>query len=50
MFTKFCCSVVVLVYMEIDHIKAIFDDPQWTEHVKDPQMKQIKRQTSLNIQ
>ena len=47
----------VLVYMEVvpkpitmsDHIKAIFDDPQWTEHIKDPSLKQFKRRTSLNI-
>ena len=24
-------------------IKAILDDPQWLEHIKDPQLKQIKR-------
>ena len=33
----------------IDHIKAFLDDPQWPEHIEDPQLKQIKRQTSSNI-
>ena len=52
MFTKFYCSVVVslLVYMEVvpkpitlsDHIKAFLDDSQWPEHIKDPQLKQIR--------
>ena len=32
-----------------DRIKAFLDDPQWHEHVEDPQPKQIKRQTSSNI-
>ena len=53
MFTEFCCSVMivlfVLVYMEVvpkpitmsDHIKVFLDDPQWLEHIKDPQLKQI---------
>ena len=47
----------VLVYMEVvpepntmsDHIKAFLDDPQWPEHIQDPQLKQIKRQTSSNM-
>ena len=30
-----------------DRIKAFINDPQWPEHIKDPQLKQIKRQTSL---
>ena len=25
-----------------DGIKAVLDDPQWPEHIKDPQPKQIK--------
>ena len=32
-----------------DRVKAFLDDLQWPEHIKDPQLKQIKRQTSLNI-
>ena len=32
-----------------DCIKAFFDDPQWPKHIKDPLLKKIKRQTSLNI-
>ena len=32
-----------------DRIKTFLDDPQWPEHIKDPQLKQIKRRTSLNI-
>ena len=48
----------VLVYMEdvpkpitmSDRIKAFLDDSQWPEHIKEPQVKQIKRRTSLNIQ
>ena len=32
-----------------DHTKTFLDNPQWPEHVKDPQFKQIKKQTSLNI-
>ena len=32
-----------------DCIKAFLDNPQWPEHMKDPQLKQIKRQASLNI-
>ena len=49
---------VVLVYMEVvpnpitmsDHIKAFLYDPQWPKNIKDPQLMQIKRPTSLNIQ
>ena len=41
----------VLMYMEVvlksntvsDCIKAFLDDPQWPKHIKDPQLKQIKR-------
>ena len=57
-----CCSVtsllfVLMVYMEVilepnnvsDCIKAFLDDPQWPEHIKGPQLKQIKKQTSSNI-
>ena len=29
-----------------DHIKAFLEDPQWFEHIKDPQLKQMKRQSS----
>jgi hypothetical protein len=25
-----------------DGIKVFLDDPQWLEHIKDPQLKQIK--------
>ena len=32
-----------------DHIKAFLDDPHWPEHIKDPQLKQIKSRTSLSI-
>ena len=32
-----------------DGIKAYLDDPQWPEHIEDPQQKKIKRQTSSNI-
>ena len=32
-----------------DRIKVFLDDPQWPKHIKDPQLKQIKWQTSLNI-
>ena len=32
-----------------DHIKAFIDAPQWPKHIKHPQLKQIKRQTSSNI-
>ena len=32
-----------------DRIKAFLDDPQWPKHIKDPQLKQIKKRTSLNI-
>ena len=44
----------MLVYMEVvlepntvsDRIKVYLDDPQWPKHIKDPHLKQIKRQTS----
>ena len=26
-----------------DHIKAFLDDLRWPKHIKDPQLKQIKR-------
>ena len=29
--------------------KAFLDDPQWPEHINDPQLKQIKRRTSSNM-
>jgi hypothetical protein len=32
-----------------DRIKTFLDDPQWPEHIKDPQLRQIKRRTSSNI-
>ena len=57
-----CCIItsvlfVLLMYMEVveepnnvsDCIKVYLDDPQWAEHIKDPQQKKIKRQTSSNI-
>ena len=31
-----------------DCIKTFLDDPQWPEHIKDPQLMQFKRSTSLN--
>ena len=31
------------------HIKALLDDRQWPKHIKNPQRKQIKMRTSLNI-
>ena len=65
MLAEFCCSVVVslvcylcwTVYMKVvpepntvsDRIHAFLDDPQWPEHIKDPQLKQIKKRTSSNI-
>ena len=33
-----------------DYIQVFFGDPQWHEHIEEPQLKQIKRRTSLNIQ
>ena len=32
-----------------DRVKAFCDDPQWSEHIEDPQLKQIKRQTSSKL-
>ena len=32
-----------------DRIKVYLDDPQSPEHIKDPNLKQIKRQTSSNL-
>ena len=32
-----------------DHIKAFLDDPHWPKNIINPQLKQIKRQTSSNI-
>ena len=32
-----------------DCIKVFLDNLQWPEHIKDPQLKQIKRPTSMNI-
>ena len=29
-----------------DRIKAFIDDPQWPEHIKNPQLKQMKRRSS----
>ena len=64
MFVNLCYSVVVSLvcfvlveYMEVvmepntmsDRIKVFLDDPQWPKHIKDPSLKQIKRQTSSNI-
>ena len=45
---------VLVVYMEVvpkpytvsDCMKAFLGDPQCHEHIKDPQLKQIKRRTS----
>ena len=50
-------SLVLVVYMEVvpepktvsDYIKTFLDDPQWSEHMKDPLLKQSKRRTSSNI-
>ena len=33
-----------------NHIKMFLDDPRWPEHIDNPQLKQIKRCTSLKIQ
>ena len=57
-----CCGVasvlfMLVVYMEVvlepnivsDRIKTFIDDPQWPKHIKDPQLKQIKRRTSSNM-
>ena len=46
-----------MVYMEVvmepnivsDRLKAFLDDHQWPKHIKNPQGKRIKRQTSLNL-
>ena len=46
----------VLVFIEVvpepgtlsDRIKTFLDDPQWPEHIKNPQLEQIKRKTSSN--
>ena len=32
-----------------ERIMVYLDDPQWPEHIKDPQYKKIKRRTSSNI-
>jgi hypothetical protein len=32
-----------------NRIKAFLDDPQWPEHIKEPSLKQTKRQTSSSI-
>ena len=32
-----------------DYIQVVIDDPQWPKYIKDPKLKQIKRQISLNI-
>ena len=32
-----------------DHLRVFLDDPQWPNYIQDPNLKQIKRQTSLNI-
>ena len=28
-----------------DTLKTFLDNPQWPKHIKDPQLKQIKKQT-----
>ena len=48
---------VFVVFMEVvpepnivsDCMKVFLDNPQWLEHIKDPQVKQIQGQTSSNI-
>ena len=50
-------SFVLVVYTEVvpesntvnDCIKVFLDDPQWPEHIRDSQVKQIKRCTFSNI-
>ena len=45
---------VLVINMEVvpepitvsDRIKAFLEDPQWPEHIKDPQLKQMKRRSS----
>ena len=32
-----------------DRMKTFLDDRQWPKHIKNPQLKRMKRQTSLNI-
>ena len=57
---EFCCSVtsvffVLVVYTKVvaepntvsDRIKVFLHDPQWPEHIEDPEVKQTKRQISL---
>ena len=56
---EFCCSVTSVFFVLVVHtkvvaepntmsdcIKAFLDDPQWPEHIEDPELKQIKRQIS----
>ena len=48
---------VLVVYMKViwepnivsDCMKAFVDDPQWPEHIEDPSLKQIHRQTYFSI-
>lgn len=48
---------VLVVYTDIvmepsivsDRMKAFLDDPEQLEHIRDPQLNQIKRQTSSNL-
>jgi hypothetical protein len=48
---------VLVAHMEVvpepntlsDRLKAFLDEPQWPKHIKDPQLKQMKIQTSSNI-
>ena len=32
-----------------DSIKGLLEDPQWPKHIKDPKLKQIKRQIFSNV-
>ena len=42
-------EVVLEPNIVTDCIKVFLDDSQWREHIKNPLLKQIKRQISLNI-
>jgi hypothetical protein len=59
LFMTLCCSItsmffVLVVYTKVvmesntmsDRIKAFLDDFQWPEHMKDHQLKQIRRRMS----
>ena len=41
-----CMEVVMEPDTTSDCIKAFLDDPQWPDHIENPQLKQIKSRTS----